>query len=154
MQPLGKTRSRRWENAGARQYHRDRTHERRGGLGGSSRKTIGSLVVRADKTWYHSHPTTRVTLRSLESRIEGRALSQTPCGRLPKHITRGARRRPIPVELSATRKLARLVPRSRPADINFYACSSRRRIRLQANVIIDRIVKTLLAPEVSLRRLN
>jgi hypothetical protein len=43
---------------------------------------------------------------------------------------------------------------SRPADINFYACSSRRRIRLQADVIIDRIVKTLLAPEVSLRRLN
>ena len=43
---------------------------------------------------------------------------------------------------------------SRPADINFYASSSRRRIRLQADVIIDRIVRTLLAPEVSLRRLN
>jgi hypothetical protein len=40
------------------------------------------------------------------------------------------------------------------ADTNFYACSSRRRIRLQADVIINRIVKTLLAPEVSLRRLN
>ena len=54
----------------------------------------------------------------------------------------------------ASRKLARLVPGSRPADINFYASSSRRRIRLQADVIIDRIVKPLLAPEVSLRRLN
>jgi|ERR1700721_3741538 len=151
MQPLGKTRSRPWESRGARQYHSDRTHERRGRLGGSSRKTIGALVVREDKTWYHTHPTTRVTL---ESRIEGRALSQTPCGKLPKHITRGARRRPIPVELSATRKLARLVPRSRPADTNFYACSSRRRIRLHADVIINRIVKTLLAPEVSLRRLK
>jgi hypothetical protein len=91
MQPLGKTRSRPWEIAGARQYHRDRTHGRRGGFGGSSRKTIGSLVVRADKTWYHSHPTTRVTLRSLESRIECRSLSQTPCGKLPTHITRRRR---------------------------------------------------------------
>jgi hypothetical protein len=59
MQPLGKTRSRPWENRGARQYHSDRTHERRGGFGGSSRKTIGSLVVRSDKTCYHIHPTTR-----------------------------------------------------------------------------------------------
>jgi hypothetical protein len=42
----------------------------------------------------------------------------------------------------------------RPADTNLYAYSSRRRIRLQADVIINRIVKTLLAPEVSLRRLN
>jgi hypothetical protein len=49
---------------------------------------------------------------------------------------------------------AGFVPRSRPADTNFYACSSRRRIRLQADVIINRIVKTLFAPEVSLRRLN
>src|SRR5580658_3529537 len=64
MQPLGKTRSRPWENWGARQYHSDRTHRRRGGFGGSSRKTIGSLVVRSDKTWYHLHPTTRATLRS------------------------------------------------------------------------------------------
>src|SRR5277367_679707 len=91
MQPLGKTRSRPWESRGARQYHSDRTHERRGGFGGSSRKTIGSLVVRADKTWYHSHPTTRVTLRSLESRIECRSLSQTPCEKLPTHITRRRR---------------------------------------------------------------
>ena len=47
-----------------------------------------------------------------------------------------------------------LVMGSRPADTNFYACSSRRRIRLQADVIVNRIVKTLLAPEVSLRRMN
>jgi hypothetical protein len=46
------------------------------------------------------------------------------------------------------------LPISRPADNNFYACSSRRRIRLQADVFINRIVKTLLAPEASLRRLN
>jgi hypothetical protein len=38
------------------------------------------------------------------------------------------------------------VPISPPADINSYACSSRRRIRLQADVIIDRIAKTLLHP--------
>jgi len=49
---------------------------------------------------------------------------------------------------------AGLVLLSRPADTNFYACSSRRRIRLQADVIINRIVKTLFAPEVSLRRLD
>ena len=54
----------------------------------------------------------------------------------------------------ASGKLARSVTGSRPADTNFYACSSRRRIRLQADVIINRIVKTLLAAEVSLRRLN
>jgi hypothetical protein len=36
----------------------------------------------------------------------------------------------------------------------FLGLFSRRRIRLQADVIINRIVKTLLAPEVSLRRLN
>ncbi len=47
-----------------------------------------------------------------------------------------------------------LVMIRRPGDTNFYACSSRRRIRLQADVIINRIVKTLLAPEVSLCRLN
>ena len=51
-------------------------------------------------------------------------------------------------------RLGGSIAQSRPADINFYACSSRRRIRLQADVIIDRIVKALLAPEVSLRRLN
>ena len=58
-----------------------------------------------------------------------------------------------PPELFAC-TITRSVMRSRPADTNFYACSSRRRIRLQADVIINRIVKTLLAPEVSLRRLN
>jgi hypothetical protein len=41
-----------------------------------------------------------------------------------------------------------LVTTSRPADTNFYAGSSRRRIRPQADVITNRIVKTLLAPEV------
>jgi hypothetical protein len=51
-------------------------------------------------------------------------------------------------------ELAVLITGSRPVDTNFYACSSRRRIRLQADVIVNRIVKTLLAPEVSLRRLN
>ena len=49
---------------------------------------------------------------------------------------------------------ARLILRSRLADTNFYACSSRGRIRLQADVIVNRIAKTLLAPKVSLRRLN
>ncbi len=43
---------------------------------------------------------------------------------------------------------------SRLADTNFYACSSRGRIRLQADVIVNRIAKTLLAAQVSLRRLN
>ena len=61
---------------------------------------------------------------------------------------------PETVQKRASRKLAGLVTTSRPADTNFYACSSRRRIRLQADVIVNRIVKTLLAPEVSLRRLN
>jgi hypothetical protein len=46
------------------------------------------------------------------------------------------------------------VMRSRLADANFYACSSRGRIRLQTDVIVNRIVKTLLAAQVSLRRLN
>jgi hypothetical protein len=41
---------------------------------------------------------------------------------------------------------SRFIPKCRPADTDFYACSSRRRI-LQADVIINRIVKTLLAPE-------
>jgi hypothetical protein len=50
--------------------------------------------------------------------------------------------------------IAAAISGSRQADTNFYARSSRRRIRLQADVIINRIVKTLLAPEVSLRRLN
>ena len=58
------------------------------------------------------------------------------------------------IQKRASRKLARLVTGSRPADTNFYARFSRRRIRLHADVIINRIVKTLLAPEVSLRRLN
>jgi hypothetical protein len=53
-----------------------------------------------------------------------------------------------------TSVLGKSVLISRPADTNFYACSSRRRIRLQADAIINRFVKTLLAPEVSLRRLN
>jgi hypothetical protein len=43
---------------------------------------------------------------------------------------------------------------SRLAGTNFYACSSRGRIRLQADVIVNRIAKTLLAAQVSLRRLN
>ena len=43
---------------------------------------------------------------------------------------------------------------SRPADTNFYACSARGRIRLQADVIVNRIAKTLLAPQVLLRCLN
>src|SRR5580700_12273437 len=38
------------------------------------------------------------------------------------------------VQKRASRKLARLITGSRPADTNFYACSSRRRIRLQADV--------------------
>ena len=37
---------------------------------------------------------------------------------------------------------------------NFYACSSRGRVRLQADVIVNRIAKTLPAAQVSLRRLN
>jgi hypothetical protein len=41
---------------------------------------------------------------------------------------------------------------SRPADTSFHACSSRRRIRLQADVIIDRMVKTLLATSPELKR--
>ena len=40
------------------------------------------------------------------------------------------------------------------ADTNFSACSSRGCIRLQADVIVNRIAKTLLAAQVSLRRLN
>jgi len=48
----------------------------------------------------------------------------------------------------------RLVMTSRLADTNFYASSSRGRIRLQADVIVNRIAKTLLAAQVSLRRLN
>jgi hypothetical protein len=84
MQPLGKTRSRPWENRGARQYHSDRTHERRGGLGGFSRKTIGALVVREDKTWYHTHPTTRVTPRS--SNLELSA------GRSPRQLVGSCKR--------------------------------------------------------------
>jgi hypothetical protein len=46
-----------------------------------------------------------------------------------------------------------LILTSRPANTNFYDCSSRRRIRLQADVIINRILKTLLAPAVAFRRL-
>ncbi len=46
------------------------------------------------------------------------------------------------------------VPTSRLADTNFYACSSRGRIRLQPDVIVNRIAKTLLAAQVLLRRLN
>jgi hypothetical protein len=46
------------------------------------------------------------------------------------------------------------VTRSRLAETDFYACSSRGRIRLQADVIVDRIAKTLLAAQVSLRRQN
>jgi hypothetical protein len=56
--------------------------------------------------------------------------------------------------LGSRNGLRGLLPASRPADTNLYAYSSRRRIRLQADVIINRIVKTLLAPEVSFRRLN
>jgi hypothetical protein len=37
---------------------------------------------------------------------------------------------------------------SRLADTNFYACCSRGRIRLQADVIVSRIAKTLLAAKV------
>ena len=57
-------------------------------------------------------------------------------------------------ECRASRKLSRLVTGSRLADTNFYACFSRGRIRLQADVIVNRIAKTLLAAQVSLRRLN
>jgi hypothetical protein len=89
MQPLGKTRSRPCGNRGARQYHSDRTHERRGGLGGSSRKTIGSLVVRSDKTWYHIHPTTRVTLRSWNLGLGAGCSPRPASGKPPRHITRG-----------------------------------------------------------------
>jgi hypothetical protein len=46
------------------------------------------------------------------------------------------------------------LPRSRLADTNFYACFSRGRIRLHADVIVNRIAKTLLAAQVSLRRLK
>jgi len=58
------------------------------------------------------------------------------------------------IQERASRKLGRLVTISRPANTNFYACYSRRGIQLQADVIINCILKTLLAPEVSLRRLN
>jgi hypothetical protein len=51
-------------------------------------------------------------------------------------------------------EVAVLVMGSRLADTNFYASSSRGRIRLQPDVIVDRIAKTLLAAQVSLRRLN
>jgi hypothetical protein len=39
--------------------------------------------------------------------------------------------------------------RSRLACTNFYACFSRGRIRLHADVIVNRIAKTLLAAQVS-----
>ena len=39
-------------------------------------------------------------------------------------------------------------------ETNFYACFSQGRIRLHADVIVNRIAKTLLAAQVSLRRLN
>ena len=42
----------------------------------------------------------------------------------------------------------------RPADTHFYAYSSRGRFRLQADVIANRIAKTLLVLQVSLRWLN
>jgi hypothetical protein len=46
------------------------------------------------------------------------------------------------------------VPISRLAGTNFYACSSRGRIWLQTDVIVNRIAKTLLAAQISLGRLN
>jgi hypothetical protein len=46
------------------------------------------------------------------------------------------------------------VPGSQLGGTNFYACSSRGRIRLQAEMIVNRIAKTLLAAQVSLGRLN
>jgi hypothetical protein len=48
----------------------------------------------------------------------------------------------------------RIAPGKSASEYQFLRRFSRRCIRLQADVIINRIVKTLFAPEVSLRRLN